>query len=208
LIGRHSLSTLWGVSEQPSEEVLRSSLEALGEALFRMTAVRDEAGRVVDFTYEYCNRAALEVLGRRREDVLGRRLLELFPSHRTNGLFEAYARVTDTGEPLRYEFSFDEGGVVGEFEIVVTRAGDGYVLAGHDISDRKRRERQHAAVEDQLSADLVAAHLRLADDHDRGLISDDELAEARALLLRRGRRTITLPRQDDAQLGHGPAAAR
>jgi PAS domain S-box-containing protein len=208
LIGRHSLTTLWGVSDQPSEEVLRSSLEALGEALFRMTAVRDETGRVVDFTYEYCNRAALEVLGRRREDVLGRRLLELFPSHRTNGLFEAYARVTDTGKPLRYEFSFDEGGVVGEFEIVVTRAGDGYVLAGHDISDRKRRERQHAAVEDQLSADLVAAHLRLADDHDRGLISDDELAEARALLLRRGQRTITLPREDDARLGDGRAAAR
>src|SRR5881394_1723323 len=99
-----------------AEEQWRSSLEAIDEAFFRMGAVRDAAGQIVDFDYLFCNRAALALLGRRREDVFGRRLLELFPSHRTNGLFDAYVRVTETGEPLRYEFAFDEGGVTGEFE--------------------------------------------------------------------------------------------
>jgi PAS domain S-box-containing protein len=187
------------VSDQPFAEDPNSYLEALGEAFFRMTAVRDATGRVVDFTYEYCNRAALEVLGRRREEVLGQRLLELFPSHRTNGLFEAYTRVTDTGEPLRYEFAFNEGGVVGEFEVVVTRAGDGYVLAGHDISDRKRRER---------AEDLVEAHLRLAVDYDRGLMGEDEFAEARALLLSRGDRRVNQSPDVDAQPANNPTDAR
>src|SRR4051812_31945023 len=98
-----------------------------------MGPVRDDAGGLLDLEYKYCNRAALSLLGRRREEVVGQRLLELFPSHRTNGLFDAYVRVTETSEPLRYEFVFDENGVSGEFEVVVSRADDGYVLVGHDI---------------------------------------------------------------------------
>src|SRR3954449_249819 len=135
-------------------EQLGAVLEAIDEAFFRMGAVRDAAGRIVDFEYLYCNRTALTLLDRRREEVLGRRLLELFPSHRTNGLFDAYVQVVETGESLRYEFAFDEGGVAGEFEVVVSRAGDGYVLAGHDISDRKNLEREVAALTQQLQTAL------------------------------------------------------
>src|SRR5947208_2130303 len=131
-------------------EQLGVFLDAIDEAFFRMGAVRERTGRIVDFDYQYCNRTALTLLERRREDVVGRRLLELFPSHATNGLFDAYVRVVETGEPLRYEFAFDEGGVVGEFEVVVSRAGDGYVLAGHDISERKRLERELVVVKAQL----------------------------------------------------------
>src|SRR3954454_16920791 len=137
-------------------EQLGAVLEAIDEAFFRMGAVRDAAGRIVDFEYLYCNRTALTLLDRRREDVVGRRLLELFPSHRTNGLFDAYIQVVETGESLRYEFAFDEGGVAGEFEVVVSRSRDGYVLAGHDISDRKRLERQVATLTRQLQAALTS----------------------------------------------------
>src|SRR5881398_262067 len=109
-----------------AERDLRSSLEDLDEAFFQMAAVRDPSGHIVDFRYEYCNRAGLVVLGRHRDDVFGQRLLELFPSHRSDGLFDAFVQVAETGAPLRYEFSFDDGGVVGEFEVLVSRHGDGY----------------------------------------------------------------------------------
>jgi PAS domain S-box-containing protein len=135
---------------------LLSSLEALDEALFRMSAVRDADGRIVDFRYEYCNRAGLTVLQRRREEVLGRSLLEMFPAHRTNGLFDAFVRVTETGEPYRFEFEYDEGGVRGDFEIVANRVGDGYVVAGHDITERKQLERELATTRDQLQSALAS----------------------------------------------------
>src|SRR3954463_9257946 len=141
---------------EPYDVQLRESLDAIDEAFFVMGAVRDAAGLIVDFEYEYCNRAALALLGRAREDVVGCRLLELFPSHRTTGLFDAYGRVTETGEPLRYEFAFDEAGVVGDFEVIASRVGDGYVLAGHDISERKRLERELVAVKEQLQAALTS----------------------------------------------------
>src|SRR3954465_2595648 len=137
-------------------EQLGVLLDAIDEAFFRMGAIRDAAGGIVDFDYQYCNRTALTLLDRRRQDVIGRRLLDLFPSHRTNGLFDAYVQVVERGEPLRYEFAFDEGGVAGEFEVVVSRAGDGYVLAGHDIGDRKRLEREVTALTQQLQTALTS----------------------------------------------------
>jgi len=137
------------------DEDLRASIDALEEALFRMSALRDTTGRIVDFRYELCNAAALKVLGRTQDEVIGRHLLELFPSHVDNGLFDAYVRVVETGEPLRFEFPFEEAGVVGEFEVTVSRVGDGYVLAGHDISERKRMERQLELVKEQLETALT-----------------------------------------------------
>ena len=192
------------VSGQQSDGDLHSAVEALDEAFFRMSAMRDATGHVVDFTYEYCNRAALELLGRRREEVVGRRLLELFPSHLTNGLFHAYARVTETGEPLRYEFTFDEGGVAGEFEVVVSRVGDGYVLAGHDISERKRleREQERLAVTYHVpDHDLVSEHARLSRDYDLGLITQEDFTQARSRLLGDGHRPVNVPPADGAQAG-------
>jgi PAS domain S-box-containing protein len=142
------------VPGQSAEEQPLSSLEALDEAFLRFRAVRDSADRVIDFEYVYVNRAAEELLGRGREQVLGHRLLELYPSHRAIGLFDVYARVTETGESLRYEFAFDENGLAGEFEIVISRAEEGLVVAGHDITERKRLERELEAVKDELQAAL------------------------------------------------------
>jgi len=144
------------VAREAVQGDVRSSLDALDEAFFQMSAVRDDAGAIVDFQYVFCNLAAVALLGRRREEVLGRRLLDLFPSHRDNGLFHSYVGVTETGEPVRLEFSFEEGGVVGEFEVIVSRVGDGYVLAGHDISHRKSLERELVALRDQLQAALIS----------------------------------------------------
>jgi ANTAR domain/PAS fold len=151
-----SLQNLAAQTTADDAELLGPTLDALDEAFFRMGAVRDATGRIVDFEYQYCNRTALSLLDRCREDVFGRRLLELFPSHRTNGLFDAYAQVVETGEPLRYEFAFDKGGVAGELEVVVAQAGDGYVLAGRDISDRKRLERESDTLIRQLQAALTS----------------------------------------------------
>jgi PAS domain S-box-containing protein len=146
------------VDSSAHSDLARSSLdelEAIDEAFLRLDAIRDETGRITDFQYVHCNRAALTVFGRGR-DVLGRRLLELFPTHRTNGLFDAYVQVAETAYPTRCEFQFDDNGVVGEFEVSVSRFGDGVILMVHDISDRKRAERQLETLAQQLQGALTS----------------------------------------------------
>jgi len=121
-----------------------------------MSAVRDASGRVTGFTYEYCNPTALSVLGRGRTEVWGRRLLDLFPAHVASGLFDAYVRVTETGEPLRCELTIDENGVYGEYEILASRFGDGFVSVGHDVTKRNRDERQLTILAEQLQGALTS----------------------------------------------------
>jgi len=181
-----------------AEEQLRSSLEAIDEAFFWMSSVRDAQGQLVDFEYRFCNRTALRLLGRRSEDVVGRRLLELFPSHRANGLFDAYARVVQTGEPLRFEFAFDEHGVTGEFEVVVSRVDDGYVLAGHDVSDRKRAERELAEVKRQLETALTS---RVVIEQAKGYVARANKTSVHAafLVIRRYARNNNLKLRDVCQ---------
>ena len=111
----------------PDTTDLQSSLEDLDEPFMQMRAVRDRDGRIVDFEYQYCNRAVLDALGRRREEMIGRCLLELYPAVATHWLFEAFVTVTNDGEARRYEFPFNEYGVVGDFEITLSRHGDGLV---------------------------------------------------------------------------------
>jgi hypothetical protein len=156
------------VDSSAHDELSRASLEALDEAFFRMKAVRDENGHITDFEYQYCNRTALCVLGRSGEEVFGRGLLELYPTHVTNGLFDSYVHVTETGEPLRYEFCFDESGLAGEFEVLVSRFGDGYILVGHDITSRKRDERKLTVLADQLQGALTS---RVAIEQAKGYLA-------------------------------------
>jgi len=133
-----------------------SYLEALGAAVFGATAVRGVDETIVDFEFDYCNPAALDVVGRDYADIIGHRLLDLFPLSIERGLFDAFVGVVESGQPTRFEFSFAEAGVSGDFEAVVSRHRDGYVLAAHEISARVQRERELVLVRDQLQSALTS----------------------------------------------------
>ena len=133
-----------------------------------MGAVRDDTGRIADFRFEYCNRAALSVLGRSREELLGRRLLELCSSYWTNGLFQACAEVAESAYPLRREVQLEQAGVVVDFDVSVCRFGDGVIAMWHDISERKRAERQLATLADQLQGALTS---RIAIEQAKGYLA-------------------------------------
>ncbi|MBO0871242.1 MAG: ANTAR domain-containing protein, partial [Micromonosporaceae bacterium] len=74
---------------------LRVVLDTLYGQANLLAPVRDERGSVVDFVIEYTS-------GRTRE-VIGRRLLDVYPHLLTNGVFEAYVRVLERGETWQTE---------------------------------------------------------------------------------------------------------
>jgi two-component system, cell cycle sensor histidine kinase and response regulator CckA len=155
-----------------AEEEIASSVARLQIAMGAMldgvgilSAVRDGRGCIVDFRIDYTNAAMSVISGVAAEQQVGHTLLELFPAHRTNGLFEAYVRVVETGAPFspadfRYADPDAEGGPLDKIlDQRVARLGDGIILSVRDVTEvermRQERERLAAIVEESPDGMLV-----------------------------------------------------
>ncbi len=133
---------------ESSEARLRTAFDTMLEGVAVVSSVRDEAGAIVDFRIDYANPSVGELSGVPPQDQVGRTLLELFPAHRTNGLFDAYVRVVETGVPFESgSVAYVDPGAAGGpldqiLEHRVARLGDGYVLSVRDVTARHRAERR------------------------------------------------------------------
>ncbi|HVP30193.1 MAG TPA: PAS domain S-box protein [Myxococcota bacterium] len=120
------------------EAVLEGSLD--GVTVY--DAIRSESGEIVDFRVLRVNRAGERIIGRSREHLVGRRLRELFPGVVTDGFFERWCGVVETGEPLEYEHWYEHEGLAVWFHAKVVRVGDGIALTYSDVTERRRLEEQ------------------------------------------------------------------
>ena len=109
---------------------LTACLDGLVDGVVINSAIRDETGRIVDFRVVYANEAASRISGVAHDDLVGYRILDLFPGRRENGQFDAYVRVVETGEPLIRNSERDHDvadrsdpeGFGRDFEVSVTRS--------------------------------------------------------------------------------------
>ena len=85
-----------------SEAKWRGLFERMNEGFFVGEAVRNEAGRMVDFTFVEMNPAFEVQTGIAVSAALGRTMREVVPSIQDE-LIETYAKVVDTGEPSQFE---------------------------------------------------------------------------------------------------------
>nr|WP_083887050.1 PAS domain S-box protein [Nodosilinea nodulosa] len=109
------------------------------------SALRDEAGQIVDFRIDYLNGAACDSNQMPREAQIGRGLCEVLPAHRETGLFDDYCRLVETGEPLIkdsliYDDTYGDRRLVRAFDIRATRLNDGFVASWRDVTERRQTE--------------------------------------------------------------------
>lgn len=113
---------------------------------FVMNPVRDDSGTIVELVYAFINDAALKLYGMARDDVVGRGLLELFPSSRENGIFDADVRAILTQDTVNIDVPWvDEHGVQGAFTLRATPHGEGVFVTAIDVtaSTLAERDRQY-----------------------------------------------------------------
>lgn len=137
------------------EERFRQSIESMFDPFVLLIAVRDDAGRIVDFEYTFANDAASAQSGVRGADLVGRRLLDVLPFHRRTGLFEAYVHVVETGEPLvRDDFSYEDvrrgERVRRSLAIRAVQLGDGLACTWRDVTAKRAAEHALRAREREL----------------------------------------------------------
>lgn len=122
----------------------RAAMDSSLDSIYFLRVCRDEAGRVVDFTFADLNRRAIESLAPLalgREQILGRRLCELLPLSRGAGLFAKYLRVYETGEALEEEFELESDMAPNNWiHHQVVPLPDGVAVNSRDVTDRHRAE--------------------------------------------------------------------
>ena len=127
------------------QKMLQRVLDTSPNGIMTFTAVRDEADRIVDFTFSSTNQRAIEMVG--RSDLVGKRLLEEMPENRTTGLFDAYCAVVETGAPYRNELLYQGSGLNAWFSNHAVRLEDGFMVTFTDVTEQRRLQELRSETE-------------------------------------------------------------
>lgn len=165
-----------------SEARFRAAMDGSHDSFYVLRAVRDAAGAVLDFEFVELNAVTERLLGCSRADILGQRLCELVPANRSNGFFERYVRVMQSGqaEEGEHEIHHAEMNAVWVHDQVVP-LGDGVAITSRDVTERHLREDALHAL--SLMDELTGLYNR------RGFLT---LAQQQLKLARRGHRELVL----------------
>lgn len=156
-------------NDLPLDEHFRRALDSILDLVVVERAIRDEHGEIVDFRIEWMNNAPVDVARRPREEMIGRRISELYPALAGGELIASYRRVVETGEPmivevLPYEDVIDGQHVSGFYTVQASRFEDGVLVASRDITplEASRRELESALHELGRTLEELEAAQRLA----------------------------------------------
>ncbi|MEZ4711762.1 MAG: PAS domain S-box protein [Caldilineaceae bacterium] len=145
-----------------SEVQFRAVQQATPDGYMIFEAMHDETGAIVDFLWLYTNPAAEQITGRSHEYLLGKRLLVEMPGNRTEGLFDAYVQVVETGEVWQREFQYAHEGFNHWFRTTAAKAGDGIAVAFTDITANKQIEKALAESERRFRSTFEQAAVGMA----------------------------------------------
>lgn len=126
-------------------------------AILACEAVRDEAGTLVDFTMAGGNRAVEVMLNRPLSEVVGQRLLEVYPGNVQSGSFQRYKDTVETGQSQRFEMYYRADGLDTWFDIATAKSGDGLIISFLDVSEGKRA--QQALVGESILFQALSSHV-------------------------------------------------
>ena len=140
-------------------------------AAYDSTQVHQERDRVVqvletmtdafysldrEWQFTYVNAPAERMLGRSRNDLVGRVLWQEFPAALGRASHDQYRRVMATGEPITFE-EYYPAPVDARFELRAWATPEGVSVLLHDVSERHRQqlEREQALLNAQEDRDRV-----------------------------------------------------
>jgi signal transduction histidine kinase len=139
-------------------EGFRAMFDGYSDLVGVVWPVRDEQGRIVDFSFGYGNPAMMRAF-RVPADISERyTLLEALPRMRDSHAFDAYVRTCESGEPwveeITYDTPFGDGYMLGTYILRTTKLGDGAVVFLTDVTEQRRMEGELRSYADVVAHDL------------------------------------------------------
>jgi len=143
---------------EQGEAGFRALFDGFPESVGVLWALRDDAGKVVDFTFGYGNPSILRAF-RLPPSMRDRyTLLEALPAMRGSHAFDAYVEVCESGEPwsqeVTYDTPFGDGYMLGTFVQRTVKLGDGLINFLTDVTEQRRMEAELRSYADVVAHDL------------------------------------------------------
>ncbi|MEN0021013.1 MAG: PAS domain-containing protein, partial [Planctomycetota bacterium] len=134
-----------------SPEVMHSLVQNTPSGLLLLTPLRDDAGHIIDFIHAEANPAACRMVLLQRDEIVGQRMTQLFPGTTTDGLFEIYREVAETGETWTAEVHYGDDRLTGWYEVTAVPAQDGVAVMFVETTGRHFEAATARAARDQLA---------------------------------------------------------
>ena len=148
-------NTLLKQQLQKQEERFRASVENMIDCFGIYSAIRDSAGQIVDFRFDYQNAAAMQS-NRMTDADMDKTTCEMFPAFRETRLFAEHCQVVETGIPrvkdnAVYTDVFGGERLTKAYDVQIAKLDDGFTASWRDITAQK-----------QLELSLIAANQQIA----------------------------------------------
>ena len=143
-----------------NDQRFRAAMETMLDSVLMTTAIRADDGQIVDFVVDYVNPAG-QIGQHRAAEVMGRRLLELWPGTAQSPIWAMYRHLMETGEPIVLDDFMYTGMIAGRaataiFEIRATRLGDGFLQNFREVTGRYRMQQDLAESENRFRSAVDA----------------------------------------------------
>jgi signal transduction histidine kinase len=139
-------------------EEFRAWLDAFPDPVGVLWSMRDDAGRIVDYSFGYGNPSMLRAFRLPAATRDRYTLLEALPRMRGSRAFDAYVQVCETGAPWVYEVTYDtpfgDGYMLGTWTHRTAKLGDGLVNFLTDVTEQRRMEAELRSYADVVAHDL------------------------------------------------------
>jgi signal transduction histidine kinase len=123
---------------EEQKRLIGSILEASLDGIYALKAIRNADGKITDFQYLFANHNTAALLNRKADEVIGSSMLELIPENRTNGFFDTFCNILETGNILRGETHFITNDIDGWYDyVIVPIDSETVVVTTEDITDKK-----------------------------------------------------------------------
>lgn len=159
---------------------------ASSEGIMIFESVCDDAGVIVDLLFKNANPAALKIVQRSQDELLGQRLSETFPGNFQTGVFDRYKNSLETNSKTTFDIHYTFEGLDHWFDVSANPvASDLLIVTFVDVSSAKRSAQllEQREAELRFMLDAMPARVWYKDDENKIIRLNKAAADAMGMPL-------------------------